>query len=515
MKKTMKLHSIVTLALMGIMMAGCSKGNDIIDQPQQPEKKDHVVTLTTTVGFEEAAGGTRALDINYGANTITKTFAAGEQIAVVYENTSNTMVKAESVTLKSEDLINGGLSAKITVTLTNPKPNGTVKYIYPAAMAGETDVDYTKLATQDGTRTTIASNYDLAVFEGTLTGEATLPASSNLKNKLAIIAYTIKDADGSNDRTSGITGMTINDGTHTYFINGHDSDGHIYVALQPTNGANIQYTAFDDTRNYKKSVTGKTYEANNFYQQGLRMTELERGQFTVAVGTKVAFAPGNLQATYNGSTWNWHLAANQWDCIGDATGNTKVTDSSPFISENATVDLFGWSTNTTTFGIHSSNVGTTYSGAFKEWGNNIGTGWRTLSQAEWTYLLNTRSTTSTIRYAKATVNSINGIILLPDDWSTSYHSLNSINSAEANYSTNTVTSDNWVNDFEAHGAVFLPAAGDRSGVNVVNEEQGFYWSSTSAGEYNAYNVHFTSSALFPSADFSRATGCSVRLVRDL
>ena len=54
-----------------------------------------------------------------------------------------------------------------------------------------------------------------------------------------------------------------------------------------------------------------------------------------------------------------------------------------------------------------------------DWGNTIGSGWRTLTSAEWTYLFDSRTTTSGVRYAKATVNGVSGVILLPDDWSTS------------------------------------------------------------------------------------------------
>jgi hypothetical protein len=41
-------------------------------------------------------------------------------------------------------------------------------------------------------------------------------------------------------------------------------------------------------------------------------------------GTKVAFAPGNLQATWNGSTWTWHFAEHQWDYTTINTDGTSV-----------------------------------------------------------------------------------------------------------------------------------------------------------------------------------------------
>ena len=243
MKKTIKFLSMAVLAMVGAMTAGCSSDDNIISQPQQPENQTNVVTLTTTVGFDEATDGTtRALDINYTDKRLTKTFAVGNQIAVVYENTGGTKVKAVTEVLTAENITADGKSATFTVTLTDPKASGTVKYIYPAAMAGETDVDYTNLNAQDGTLATIASNYDLAVYDGSLTDEATLPPSPTLTNGLAIIAYIIKDnAATPNDLTSTITGMTVSDGTNNYAVTRSAAAGPIYVAIQPTSEANIEY----------------------------------------------------------------------------------------------------------------------------------------------------------------------------------------------------------------------------------------------------------------------------------
>ncbi len=482
---------------MGIMMAGCSKDNDIIDTPQQPEKKDHVVTLTTTVGLD-GGSQTRALTTEG-----VKTFAVGDKIAIVYlNNTSGTKVKAESDALTSTDLINGGQSAKFTFELTNPDKTKDVTYIYPASMAKDDgEVNYAALNSQDGTLTTISSSLDLATKTAAWNG-TDLP-SATLENQLAILEIKLNNSEGSSEITSTITGMTISDGTNSYTVNRSAAAGPIYVAIRPTTSASIALTANDGTSYYTKSLTNKTYEVNNIYPVTWKMEKAY--PFTVAEGKKVAFAPGNLQATYNGSTWNWHFAANQWDCIGNNAGNTSITGDGT-ISGTGTVDLFGWSTDATTFGIHNSENGSTYSGAFKDWGEKIGTGWRTLAQEEWTYLLNTRTVNggkgSSHSYTLGqSVNGKSGIVIYPD-----------------NYKGSVYSGTNW-DTFEAAGCVFLPAAGSRLGatVTMVNGGSfGRYWSATSSStDGSAYHVHFTSIELFPSADFSRATGYSVRLVRDL
>ena len=89
----------------------------------------------------------------------------------------------------------------------------------------------------------------------------------------------------------------------------------------------------------------KTVEAGHIYNIS-RKPDLLSGVFSVSDSKKVSFSKGNLQATYNGSSWTWAFAANQWDYIGNAEGNTKVSDSTPFVSgysgSSTTVDLFGW-----------------------------------------------------------------------------------------------------------------------------------------------------------------------------
>lgn len=271
MKTMKKFLSMAALAMVGAMTVGCTSEDNVIDQAQTATK-NNVVTQTVTVGFDEQAA-TRALAIDYDAKTLTKTFAEGDQIAVIYQNTSDKLVKA-TVTIAAGDISTDKKSATFTVSMTNPKASGTLKYIYPAAMAGATDVDYTKLNSQDGTLASLASNLDLAVFEGTLTAEKALPASATLENKLAILALTIKDnATTPNDITSTITGMNIIAGTNSYTITGKDADGHIYAAIQPTSEANISYFATDGTKNYTKAVTGKTYAADNIYNLGLKMTD--------------------------------------------------------------------------------------------------------------------------------------------------------------------------------------------------------------------------------------------------
>jgi hypothetical protein len=338
MKTMKKFLSMAALAMVGAMTVGCTSEDNVIDQAQTATK-NNVVTQTVTVGFDEQAA-TRALAIDYTHKKLTKTFKAGDKIAVVYLNTSNKLVKVETTALTDDDITAEGKSAKFTVSMTNPKENGTLKYIYPAAMAGATDVDYTKLASQDGTLASLAANLDLAVFEGTLTAEKALPASASLTNKLAILALKIKNSDGTSDLTSTITGMTLSDGTNSYSITGKDTDGHIYAAIQTTSGANISCFATTASVNYAKSLTDKTYAANNIYDLGLKMdaattvnlatvTEATTiGNGTTLTGTlgsnvKISIADGAI-VTLNGAQINGWMFGSSYQfagitCEGNAT----------------------------------------------------------------------------------------------------------------------------------------------------------------------------------------------------
>ena len=70
--------------------------------------------------------------------------------------------------------------------------------------------------------------------------------------------------------------MTVGDGTNTYAVSRSAAGGPIYVAIQPTSGATIEVIATDGTDDYAKTLTSKTYAANNGYNVTWNMTKLEK-----------------------------------------------------------------------------------------------------------------------------------------------------------------------------------------------------------------------------------------------
>ena len=254
------------------------------------------------------------------------------------------------------------------------------------------------------------------------------------------------------------------------------------------------------------------------------------GKFSVSGSKQVYFSMGNLQ--YKASTNTWRFAPYQYSYIGSNNANVSSTYS-------GWIDLFGWGTSGYDHGAvcyqpwSTSNNGNEYYAygsanynlndqtGHADWGYNaISNGgntvnqWRTLTESEWNYVLNTRSTTSGKRYAKAIVNGVNGLILLPDDWSTSYYSLNSTNNVNASFSNNVITSSQWSNSLQNHGAVFLPVAGYRNGTEYVEDGWASYWTATHSGNFGACTFDFHNDNLVVRS-YGRQAGESVRLVRDV
>lgn len=248
------------------------------------------------------------------------------------------------------------------------------------------------------------------------------------------------------------------------------------------------------------------------------------GEFSISATRKVHFAQGNLQ--YCASKNTWRFAEHQYTFIGE--GNQSISS-----SYDGWIDLFGWGTGDkpTTNSIGNSED---YA-SFTDWGTNpISNGgnaanqWRTLTKEEWVYLFQARSKASDL-FGMGSVNGVNGMIILPDDWATPagisfmpsiQKGLQNLgihyqNEEKNNFSHNTYTLKQW-SAMESAGAVFLPAAGGRFGSDpYCIGENGYYWSAT-VDEYTDYFAHlmyFDSEFLFPQGYTGCYRGLSVRLVK--
>ena len=399
--------------------------------------------------------------------------------------------------------------------------------------------------------------------------------SAHLLNKCALVKFNVTTPSNSPICITGMKNKVTVDFTQNTMTPSMDGEG--VIMLPAGSGENVEKWAILLTQEaLEEGEEGSAYSEdgvyigtrpailtiadNGYFPQGISFEVSNavvsdipigaiNGLFSVNDTKQVYFSQGNLQ--YQASTNTWRFAENQWDYVGtqapDNNGNVGGTvngSDNANISSNYSswIDLFGWGTS----GWNSGNAyyhpwdsnnsdgslygpperyyGLTGSYANADWGvyNSISNGsnttnqWRTLTQAEWDYVFNSRNTTSGIRYAMAKVNNVNGVILLPDGWSSSTYSLSNTNIHYASFSSNTISNYQWT-ILESAGAVFLPAAGFRSGTRVNDVGfSGRYWSATHDWGTNNFArlVYFIDSLFSANTNMYRYYGLSVRLAQD-
>lgn len=255
------------------------------------------------------------------------------------------------------------------------------------------------------------------------------------------------------------------------------------------------------------------------------------GVFTVGPDKKIRFSQGNLQ--YQASTNTWRFAESQLDCIGAANANISE-------SYNGWIDLFAWGTsgynhgavyyqpwsmggNDDYFAYGDYNYNLFDQTGQADWGfNDISNGgnqtglWRTPTNGDWGTLFEYRETPSGIRFAMARVADSNGTLLFPDNWEASTYTINEPNRYGTEvFTVNTISASDWSTILEPAGVVFLPAAGMRSGTEVVYPyEAGTYWSSSTYSKYAHCLLFIPTEGGDPHAANDRNLGFSVRLVQN-
>ncbi len=524
MKKTFaNIRTLAAVLMTSAALVACNK-----EYNATAEQTPQVYTLTIDASMDGGAQ-TRALEFE-GTKLVAK-WANDETVDVRF---GATLLGTLTVSNVSADGKTCTLSGTLTGTINK---YDVLRFHY----------NYTSPVNESQTGTlasTAASDYAMAAVtvKSVDGGNITLESEPSFQTQVAVLKITMQDALANKLNATSLKIKigdkdlcTLSPNATAYSENG---DGVVYFALPSAHrvyadgtssigmtedqlaAATVTFTATAGGNTYITTKTGYPFAAGKYYATTLTMAKVKpdllSGVFSVSSTKKVSFSKGNLQATYDGSNWTWAFAANQWDYIGNAAGNTMVTATSPFISKNATVDLFGWVgasstwTGVNKYGITSSSAtnetngyGNVASESLKsDWGALIGLGWRTLSMAEWTYLLTTRTVNGGTGAGKSytlnqSVNGKKGMVIYPD-----------------NYTGAVYSGSDW-DSFEAAGCVFLPAAGWRNGTTIENiDDRGFYWSSTPATTTDAKRMFFAG-GLNLSDTNSRAFGFSVRLVREV
>ena len=486
-----------------LFIASCSSQKEELSTPFQAGQE---VTLNATIAGDDVPAGPQrvsGVDSNPGSTsgTINLTWDAGDQIQVTVGDKSAVFT-----------LCSGAGSATGSFTGTMPAAGSSYTVVYPA--------NYNESALT--TQTYVPNGFGKGLMKmstktnGTIDGGFSLSADNallglQLTGDASLGKIVLTNPANSKTYTLNCSGVVLTSSVKVFYI--------VVPAGTWANGFAVDVYASDNSTKLKtlskgSSVTFSSTSTMLMPSQAVSATSQGIGTFSVSESKQVTFSLGNLQ--YHPANDEWQFAANQTDYIG--TDNSNISD-----SYNGWLDLFGWSTSSTNFGVSTSTDYNDYSGSFVDWGTNqIGSDapntWRTLTYDEWEYLLNTRANASSLK-GVAQVNGVNGLILLPDNWvcpagvtfKSGFHSNYGVDYYAAYQA---FTAAEW-SKLEAAGAVFLPASGDRSGSNVSYvRNRGYYWSATEYDSYNEYYLFFASGGAY-MYDYNRYIGLSVRLVKDL
>ena len=441
-------------------------------------------------------------------------------------------------------------SMNFSGTLTTTPDNGETLYFFYLGKGDNASATSVDFSNQDGTLANV-TNYHIAISNGIVyNGQTSFSATLNMKMAIAYFdvngfknasetaeivylhgdeVYSTATINYRNGTIAGSTKGSINLGT---------AAAGKYVALIPSVSTETTLKFDSDSKTGAMTFL-RGIQAGRYYSNSGAALSVAANPclFSVSGAKKVRFSQGNLQ--YTKSTGVWSFMEHQYDivetlnqwvgndytdqnvvslfCYGTSGYNYGATVYQPWSTTNRYADCCG------------SNL---YDKA--DWGYNaIANGgneenkWRTLTRDEWSYLFNTR-TTSTVnnvanaRYAKAQVAGVHGVILFPNNYThpSGVNLPTGINEiGDTGWNGNNYTADNFER-MEVNGAVFLPAAGYRLGdprVYYVGTEL-HYWTSYYSGDNNgakAASVDISSGGLDPSGTAFRCNGLSVRLVRDV
>lgn len=326
------------------------------------------------------------------------------------------------------------------------------------------------LSTLDAASNTISVD----ITDNTITSETTTD-DANFTFAKVEGGYSIKSASGiyigrktdDND---------IDESESIVYVNTISINDEGNADIVGTGGAYLRYNANSNQNRFRyyKSSNYTAQKAIALYKKENSFTsypdctppvEPEKPQalpatFSVSTTEKVQFSAGNLQ--YHTGEQVWRFAPEQYDVVGQPNtniGNPNFKD---------WVDMFGWSADGK-FGVNPSNDQDDYNKDFVDWGKVFseekygvsGDEWYTLTMGEWYYLLNTRTNASSLKQV-AIVGEMIGVLLFPDNWVMPASVTTSLQTDADGVEYYPYTLDQW-KQLEAAGAVFLPAAGRRTG----------------------------------------------------
>jgi len=305
MKKTIKFFSMAALAL---TMTACSSDDLLTQDPTKSKTNaDGGITITATLAPKEGTMRSIAEGTGTDAGKIVAKWATDEQIAILYEVSSEK--KKAVATVKSVNTTTGAATIEFTVDASTT--DGTAcTMVYPADAADDNGMKdaVTLLGAQDGT---LSTKLDVRKGEGTIkTTTPSLDVTTDLAPQFAIFKFTTKNMDGSADVS--VQPLTINVGADSYVITPSTATSTLYAALPATTSGAVTFNATaGNGSNHFFSKNGVTIEEGKFYQSTIKLmpynTPLtmealtdgtiviklpKAGKYTLNGGTKTAINPG-------------------------------------------------------------------------------------------------------------------------------------------------------------------------------------------------------------------------------
>lgn len=401
------------------------------------------------------------------------------------------------------------------------------------------------------------SGIEMYAANSSLSGTGTATVSGSESDGIQMATWSATSTNTSKAVTLSfvdVSGNELVSGAST-IVNGENNAKSFYIICPAFSSQKVTFQLLVGGNLFAKfELSDKALSANSIANVNLVVTRNEvielSDLFSVSANQQVQFSKGNLQ--YQASSSSWRFAPQQYDVIGAAAGNT--TASSSRSSQSDFIDLFNYGCSGQGTDYPPYSLSAHYTGSIEgtnyDWGvkNNTALNntlaatdplktntntWRTLTNAEWAYLITDRGgRTSTVNgvenvsYAKATVCGQPGLLLFPDVFvwppSVDVYPLFNVNSAL--FESTSYNAQQWA-ALEAMNVIFLPTCGHRlsesSSVEYVTS-RGLYWSSTITDRTNdAYIFQFKDTSDGHNETNARAgqpgqgsMGRAVRLVKN-
>ena len=533
-----KISTIVMALVMVLAISQCKK-----NEQNASDNQGEAVTITLDVNGASTGSATSGSRVIVNPATGTVDFENGDQIIV------SSGGKYVGALTYNGNLFTGAIS---NATEGYPLQFYFLGNVTPAETLTSGVTESCSVVISDQTEhlpviSTAPSNENYAA--------STTDYTAHLLNKCALVKFNVTTASEAAICVTGFNNkVTVNfmESTFIYsktgggYINLGAGNGEKWAILLPQEALEVGETGsaysedgiYTGTRGSVPAIT-----ENGYLTTGIAVTVNTLageevpvgaicGKFSINYYDQVYFSQGNLM--YNKLTEEWSFMEHQYDQIP-----SRQIEFGENYSNYDTITLFGWGTSGYNHGavcyqpwntMYNDNSYYAYSQwnanlndqtGMADWGYNAITNggnqenqWRTLTASEWIYIIRDRSG---IRFAKAIVNNVKGVILLPDGWNEAIYVLNDTNLGNAPFETNVISLADWT-VLENFGAVFLSVTGYRSGSMNYERDQGHYWAANYSSSTHANHNSFDNSAVWYSIGSStihRYCGCAVRLVRDV